>query len=447
MATVIPFQALRYNPAKFTGKIDDVIAPPYDVISIDEQDQLYRRSPHNVVRLILGRQYDGDAPSDNRYTRSAKTLQQWLDEEVLVQDAHPAFYVYEQEFQIVTGAEGKRQKHVRRGVLGALKLEPFGMGQVYPHEETFASHKTDRLMLTRACRANLSPVFGLMPDEQGEVVKLLAEAARGKPTVEVREPSGIVNRMWVVDDPKVCSALSKACEPQKVFIADGHHRYETACNYREERKANDSNPGNKNPRPYDYVLMMCVPFNDPGLHILPTHRLVHAPASYDEKKVLSKISELFEVTDAGDADLIALSEAASGPVRFGLLLAGGGKKVLTAKAGVEGAMAKIAGKHSAAWRGLDVAVLHELILKGIVGLTESNGNGNGNAHKHSVTYTKDVREAISELAMKGTYSLGIVMRPTRIEQVRDVSLNGEKMPHKSTYFYPKLLSGLVVRKL
>lgn len=447
MATVIPFTALRYNPSKISGKLDDVIAPPYDVISIEDQDALYKLNPHNVVRLILGRQYDGDGPGDNRYTRSAKTLQTWMDEEVLVQDAHPCFYVYEQEFEVVVGADAKRIRHVRRGVLSALKLEPFGAGQVYPHEETFASHKTDRLMLTRACRANLSPVFGLMPDEKGEIVKLLAAAAKSKPTMEVREASGIVNRVWVISDANFCAALSKACEPQKVFIADGHHRYETACNYREERKANDSQPGNKNPRPYDYVLMMCVPFNDPGLHILPTHRLVNAPAGYDEKKFLSKAGELFDIKDANDAELIALSEEASGPVRFGVLLSGGGKKIFTAKPGVAGAMSKVAPNKSDAWRGLDVAILHELILKGIVGLGDGNGNGHGHGHKTPVIYTKDVREAIATLAKKGEPNLGIVMRPTRIEQVRDVSLHGEKMPHKSTYFYPKLLSGLVIRKM
>lgn len=444
MATVIPFPAWRYNPSKISGKLDDVVAPPYDVISIEDQDALYKLNPHNVVRLILGRQYDGDGPGDNRYTRSAKTLQQWMDEEVLVQDGTPCFYVYEQEFEVVVGADAQRKRYVRRGVLSALKLEPFGTGNVYPHEETFASHKTDRLMLTRACRANLSPVFGLMPDENGEIVKLLA-SLKSKPTVEIKEASGIINRVWVVSDPAFCAAFSKACEPQKVFIADGHHRYETACNYREERKANDSQPGNKNPRPYDYVLMMCVPFNDPGLHILPTHRLVTTPANYDAKAFLAKASELFDVKDASDAELIALSENATGPVCFGVLLAGGGKKIFTAKAAVQAAMAKVAPGKSDAWRGLDVAVLHELILKGLVG---QNGSGNGHGHNgNSVIYTKDVREAIAKLAGNGTPNLGIVMRPTRIEQVRDVSLHGEKMPHKSTYFFPKLLSGLVVRKM
>jgi len=445
VATIIPFPAFRYNDARINGSMDDVVAPPYDVISVEDQDALYRRSPHNVVRLILGRQYDGDGPGDNRYTRSAKTLEQWMDEEVLVQDAQPSYYVYEQEFEVVTGADARRVKHTRRGVLAALKLESFGTGQVYPHEETFASHKTDRLMLTRACRANLSPVFGLMPDEKGEIVALLEKAAKGKPTVEVREANGVLNRMWVVSDPAFCAALSAACAPQKVFIADGHHRYETACNYREERKANDSQPGNKNPRPYDYVTMMCVPFNDPGLHILPTHRLVNAPAGFDAPKFVSKVGELFDVKDASDAELIALSESASGPVAFGLLLAGGVKKILAAKPGVAEAMKKVAPGKSAAWQGLDVAVLHELILKGMAGLQEANGHGTG--HKHAVTYTKDVREVIAALGKQGEFQLGIVMRPTRIEQVRDVSLIGEKMPHKSTYFYPKLLSGLVIRKL
>lgn len=443
MATLQPFPALRFNPRRINGPLASVVAPPYDVISWEDQDRLHKKSPHNVIRLILSRQYDGDGPGDNRYTRAAKTLQTWLDDEVLVEDAQPAFYVYEQTFETAGGPSSGARRLVRRGVLGALQLEPFGEGCVFPHEETFSAPKADRLNLVRECRANLSPVFGLVTDADSAVVRLLARAtAQAQPDAEVTEESGVLNRLWVLSEPEFCEALRQALAPRKVFIADGHHRYETACTYRNERRAHDSQPGSKRERAYDSVLMMLVPVSDPGLNILPTHRLVQAGAGFSAQQFLSKSAELFERQPATEAALRALAGEEGGPPKFGLVLAGGGKFILAAQPGCEAAMARTAPDRSAAWRGLDVAVLHELILRGLVGL-----NGAEVPHKHGITYTKEVSEVFARMAPQGEFDLGFVLRPTRIEQVRAVAEDGERMPQKSTYFYPKLLSGLVMRKL
>jgi uncharacterized protein (DUF1015 family) len=444
MAIVRPFKGLRYNPEKIQGSLADVIAPPYDVISLAEQDALYRRSSHNVVRLILNREYDGDGPGDNRYTRAACKLNEWVKDNVLRQDEMPAFYVYEQTFDIAAGGAARSKILTRRGVLTALKLEPFGEGCVYPHEETFSGPKADRLMLTRACRANLSPVFGLTPDADGSLAGLLADCCvQFKPQMEVKEDSGVLNRLWVVDDPVWTKKMTDAFTPCGVYIADGHHRYETACNYRNERRAqkNGNGGGVEGDRDYDYVLMMCVPMSDPGLHILPTHRLIHALPDFSAEKFLKKALALFDVTEATEDSLTALAEQEEGAIRIGVVFNQGGLRILKIKPDGMEAMRNLAPKCSEAWRELDVSVLHELLLKGVLGLSEENV-----LRKEGVTYVKDARETILRVQAEPAFSLGFILRPTRIEQVRVVAAGGERMPHKSTYFFPKLLSGMVIRK-
>ncbi len=441
MATIIPFPAIRFNQQKIEGSLKEVTAPPYDVISIEQQDELYNKNNHNVVRLILNREYDGDSPTDNRYTRSAKKLEEWLHEGVLAEDLQDAFYVYEQTFTVKGGTEEKT--YTRRGVLAALKLEPFGEGCVYPHEETFPSHKTDRHNLMKTCRANLSSVFGLVPDTDKAIHdQLFAAIQNKKPDMEVIEDEGVENRVWVVSDPEFCSKFSQTFEGRKIFIADGHHRYETACTYRDDRWRNDSTPGVKRKRPYDYVLITCVPMSDPGLHILPTHRQIVTIPDFNKDTFLNRASELFEKRTVSDGELLALAESTEGPVRFGVVFADGEKVELTAKPAAAEALKQIAPDKTDDWRGLDVAVLHELLIKDILGLgTERVPRKNG------IHFTKDAREVLDMLPNSDHYSVGFIMRPTRIEQVCTVSETGERMPQKSTYFYPKLLSGLVMRKL
>jgi len=441
VATITPFAAIRFDTQKIEGSLEDVTAPPYDVISLEEQDQLHKKSPHNIVRLILNREYDGDGPSDNKYTRSAKKLNEFLKEGVLVEDLQDAYYIYEQTFT-VKGSSGEK-RYTRRGVLAAMKLEPFGEGCVYPHEETFPSHKADRHNLMKTCRANLSSVFGLVPDTDEAIFKLLADETKDrKPDMVVKEEGGVENRLWIVPDETFCASLTKVFEGRKVFIADGHHRYETACTYRDERWKNDSTPGLKRRRGYDYVLITCVPMSDPGLHILPTHRQIVNLPNFSKQEFLNRSSELFEQKPATDEGLLALAEAVDGPIRFGVVFGDGEKLEFIAKPEAAERLNQVAADKTDSWRGLDVAVLHELLLKGTLGLgTDRVPRTNG------IHFTKDAREVLEKMPNSKQHSVGFIMRPTRIDQVCAVSETGERMPQKSTYFYPKLLSGLVMRRL
>jgi uncharacterized protein (DUF1015 family) len=438
VAEIVPFRALRFDPKRTKASIDDLVAPPYDVISVEEQEALYQRSPHNVVRLILGKQSDADSPTDNRYTRSARHLKEWIESGILREDAALSYYVYEQTFEVRMGHPPAPRSFTRRGVLTALKLEPFGTGKVYAHEETFPSHKADRLQLFRACRANFSPVFGLVPDE-GQVSKFLALAATQRPPdVEIKEGSGVVNRLWVVSDPSFIRGLTDALARRSVFIADGHHRYETACNYQKERREQAAVQG---PQPCDYVLMMCVPMSDPGLIILPTHRVVQPERNFDVEALLTSVAPFFEQQPIQEAELYALAETRGGPVSFGLVIHQGRALKLTAKPSVADAMRSVAPQKSDAWRGLDTAILQELLVKKVLGQEKQP------PMMHSgLCFTKDVGEVLGVIG-KGLCQLGFVMRPTAMEHVRAVAERGERMPQKSTYFSPKLLSGLVMRRL
>jgi uncharacterized protein (DUF1015 family) len=443
MATFMPFRALRYNPQRAGAPLGDLICPPYDVIDAASQDALYKKSPSNIVRVELTKTEAGEAP-DARYARAAKTLNEWLAGGVLAQDGKPAFYVYEQTFDIAYGGASRSQVVTRRGVFGAIKLEPFGTGCVYPHEETFGGPKADRLNLMRASATCVSPVFGLVPDTDRAFAALLEKAAGArKPDCEFTEESGIVNRVWVATDEAWCAALSKQLAPASVYIADGHHRYETFCNYRNERRAADNDPDGALDKDYNHGLIVLVPMSDAGLFILPTHRLIQAAPGLAKESFLKESAALFAQRPATDAELFQLAEEQTGPVKFGVVFSDGSKMILDAKPAAVAAMQKAAPAKSAAWRELDVAVLQELVLKGLLKLSEEKV-----LRKEGISYTPDTRAALSRVtATGGAYVMGFVLRPTRIEQVQAVASAGEKMPQKSTYFFPKLLTGLVIRKL
>jgi uncharacterized protein (DUF1015 family) len=263
MADIRAFRAYRYDLGR-VGALSDVVAPPYDVIDPALQEALYARSPHNVIRLILNREEPTDSEADNRYTRAARCLRDWQREDILLQDSARALYVYHQDFEV----EG--QRFTRRGVLARVRLERFGEGRIFPHEETMAGPKADRLRLFRATAMNLSPVFGLYPDPDRTVQSQLDEAVRRAPPLEATDHLRVVNRLWPVTDQHVVSTVTGLMGPRPVFIADGHHRYETALRYLDERReAGDVRDAEA---PANFVLMMLVSMSDPGLQILPTHR-------------------------------------------------------------------------------------------------------------------------------------------------------------------------------
>jgi uncharacterized protein (DUF1015 family) len=447
MPTVAPFRALRYD-LKHVGALSNVICPPYDVIDANLQNQLYKLHPANVIRAELNRDEPGDDDGNNRYTRAAKFLKNWRDEGVLYEEPRPAVYVYHQTFR----AEG--QMHTRRGFMVRCQLERFGEGKIYPHEETLSGPKQDRLLLTRACRANLSQIFGLFPDEANAAQELLEKPVAGQTPVEATDHLGVVHRMWTVIDDAVISQLNGIMGPKPMFIADGHHRYETACNYRDELAA----AGKLTPdHPANHVLMMCVGMSDPGLLVLPTHRLFRGLPKMDSQQLTGKLEPYFTTRVAGEgADLAATLwdgiEAAGDQGVIGFYTAEDERWTI-AKATDAGRkkMAEIAPEHSADWQGLGVSLLHRLVVESLLGATDLPKP----KYVHSVGEVVEslesgdtaTRDATGVMGQGGRFELAALVMPATVDHIRAISQHNERMPAKSTYFYPKLVGGLVINPL
>jgi uncharacterized protein (DUF1015 family) len=433
MAEIRAFRAFRYDLGR-VGALSDVVAPPYDVIDPALQQALYDRSPYNVIRLILNKDEPGDSETDNRYVRAARCLRAWQQEGILAQDSARALYVYHQEFEV----EG--QRYTRRGFLARVRLERFGEGQIFPHEETLAGPKADRLRLFRATAMNLSPVFGLYPDAAGAVQAQLDAAVRRSPPLEATDHLGVVSRLWPVTEQHAVSAVAGRMGPKPVFIADGHHRYETALRYLDERReAGDVRDAEAAP---NFVLMMLVSMSDPGLVILPTHRLVSGIADLTADRLRDLLREHFHLETVGQGEKAARDT-------WELLQADGGQEVLgfgtvadgtwqTARLRSPDEMAGLASDHSPAWRSLGVSILHVLVLGRLLAERLS-----GQPQCRYVHLLREVLEATSARQCQ----LGVVVPPATMGHVEQIAGNLEKMPPKSTYFYPKLLSGLVFNSL
>ena len=432
MPEITPFAGFRYNLDK-VGNLSNVIAPPYDVIGPEMQDALYAQHPNNVIRLILDRILPTDDADNNRYTRTAKTLADWKASGVLKQDPQPAFYVYHQVYTV------DDHTYCRKGFMCGVKADPFGEGMVFPHELTLSGPKADRLMLTTTCKTNFSQVFGLYPDETGEIQKLLDTAVEKLTPIEATDHLGVLNRLWVVTDKAVISAVSKILGPLPIFIADGHHRYETACNYRKQlRDMGELTPDH----PANYVLMMCIAMDDPGLIVLPTHRLFPGVPEWTVEELSAKLGNLFHVERIGttpeatakawakiDANksqnMIALYTAKDQTWVVATLTEAGRKK-----------MDEAAADHQPEWQELGVSILHRLLVDTILHLTDME----------KPKYVHLVEEVVAELKT-GKFPLAALVMPATVDHIRTLSLMGERMPPKSTYFFPKLVSGLVFKPL
>jgi len=434
MPHVAPLRGLRYDP-KHVGTLSQVIAPPYDVIDAALQERLYQQHPANVIRIELNREEPGDNDRSNKYTRAAGFLRAWREQGVVMQEPAAALYVYHQEFEV----EG--EKHVRRGVMARVRLERFGTGNIHPHEETMSGPKQDRLLLTRACRANLSQVFGLYPDPQGEVQTLLDQAVAGQPPVEATDHLGVKSWMWPLTDEAVATKVAGLMGPKPVFIADGHHRYETACNYRDEVAAAQ---GGSLPtdHPANFVLMMLVGMSDPGLVVLPTHRLFVEPSVKSATELTAKLGAAFTTEPAGHGPAAAASvwdriegEDKQGTIGF---FTTGDQAWTLARITPAGRarMEQVAAEHSPAWRNLGVSILHRLVIGDLLASPTIPTPG----------YVHLVGEVVEGLG-SGKYPLAALVMPASVNDIRTVSETGERMPAKSTYFYPKLASGLVFNPL
>jgi uncharacterized protein (DUF1015 family) len=432
MADIRAFRAFRYDAGR-VGALSDVIAPPYDVIDSSLQQALYDRSPYNVIRLILNKESAADTEHDNRYTRAAGTLRDWLRDDILRQDSARALYVYHQEFEV----EG--HTFTRRGFLARVRLEPFGgAGRIYPHEETLSGPKADRLKLFHATAMNLSPVFGLYPDPEDKVMAALDTAVGRSLPLQASDHLGVVSKIWPVSDSQTVSAITGLLGPKPVFIADGHHRYETGLRYREERRsAGDAMDAESAP---NFILMMLVGMSDPGLVILPTHRLVSGLPGITAEKLQALLAPHFEVERVGAGDAGAREaweriemDGSQDLLAFGTVADGIWQ---TARFHAPAEMARLAAEHSEAWRGLAVSVLHVLVLDHLLA-----GQG-----KASCGYVHLLRE-VTEAAAARRCDLAVLVPPATMDHVETIAGGLEKMPPKSTYFYPKLLSGLVFNSL
>jgi uncharacterized protein (DUF1015 family) len=431
MADIRAFRGFRYDLGR-VGALSDVVAPPYDVIDPALQQKLYESSPYNAIRVELTREEPGDDEHANKYTRAGNTLREWVAENVLRQDTARGLYVYEQEYAI----EG--QTFARRGFLARVRLEPFGKGKVFPHEQTMSGPKEDRLKLYRATGFNVSPIFGLYPDD-GSVFAPLEPFVRSAPPLVAKDHLGVTNRLWTVTDSTAISKVIGAIGPKPVYIADGHHRYETGLKYLEERRAVGEVPDDE--AAPNFCLMMLVGMSDPGLIILPTHRLVSglqtAPAAAQLESALASHFDVVERfgTNAQAAWEHVQMDGAQTAFAFGTVADG---QWLVAKLRNLGAMSALAPGQSDDWRGLGVSVLHKLVLDRL--LPDKLGGTPTCKYVHLLS-------EVTDAAAKKACQLACLVPPATMAHVERIAGHGEKMPPKSTYFYPKLLTGLVFNSL
>jgi uncharacterized protein (DUF1015 family) len=416
MAEIEPLRALHYNLEK-TGGLQPVVAPPYDVIDPSQRRSLALRSPYNVVNIDLPH---GDDP----YARAAELFSAWKADGVLVRDAEPALWVLSQDY---TGPDG--QRHSRTGFFARVRVEEYGAGRIRPHERTHPGPKEDRLRLTRATEANLSPIFSLFDDSSGEARAALESATRQTPWGEATDDDGTINRLWRLEDDAAIATVQLALEPAELLIADGHHRYETARVYGEEIGGEG---------PHRYVLMCLVALQDPGLTVFPTHRLVRGLEGAKQEELADAIRRDFEIEPLAGTD--GLVPNPDTEVRMGYIDGHFRKPfILTLK---DQAIADAAlGDHSEPYRHLDTAVLEGLILKGTLGMTDEDID-----HLNGLGYARDLEEALKRI-YDAEYEAGFFMAPIPVERIQDVAAAGESMPPKSTYFFPKVPTGLVFNPL
>jgi uncharacterized protein (DUF1015 family) len=432
MAQFLPFRGLRYDTKQVN--LSQVLCPPYDVIKGAARDELLARDPHNIVAIELAARY-GENATPEQYDHCAKLLKEWREAGLLTRD-DSAFYIYEQEFE-VPGSPGEVRR--RRGVIGQLTLEEFGKG-VQPHEHTLSGPKQDRLNLLRTLHTNTSPIFGLVADDEGWIDSVLETGAMEKPVAEATDSDGIVHRLWRLRDDESVNAIEAAFEAESILIADGHHRYETALNFRNEQMARAEAEGREwtGGEGANAVMMMCVSTQDSGLIVLPTHRVVKNVSEAQLASLPERLAQHFEVETVSDDEAVGISGEGGQP-QLGLHLKGQSYR-LTLKPG-GGHMPSMEQDKSAAYNGLDVTILHRLILENELGV----GPAELAAGQH-VIYTIDADEAIRKVEA-GEAGAAFLLRPTPVSQVQAVAAAGDKMPQKSTYFYPKLITGLVLRPL
>lgn len=441
MADIHPFRAFRYDPQQVS--LAGVVTQPYDKITPALRDQYYAVSPHNLVRIILGRQEETDDAENNVYSRAAAYFRDWRQQGILRQDSVPSLYVYSQRFNL----PGSTTAVERRGFIALGRIEDYSNGVVFRHEQTLAKPKADRLELLRATRAHFGQLFMLYEDS-GEVESLLAVAA--DPAIAVADEQNVLHRVWPITDPRLIHSVQTAMSDKKLIIADGHHRYETALTYRNERRAADSSssPSSSHPRtaPYEFVMMTFVNTNNPALLILPTHRVLHGLPSFSEEHFRNAAHDFFDIEEVNaslDAPHATTILRQSGRAGTSILAATADRAFLLHHPNPSAGAQVFAGL-SMRQQALDVVQLHKCLLEKVLNLSEESIR-----NQQNISYVRDPAEALSRVrgASDPSANIAFLMNPCRMSQIRDIAFAGEVVPQKSTDFYPKLLSGLTIYAL
>ncbi len=495
MAKILPFRAYRFDVEK-VGSLSAVVTQPYDKIDAKAQEEYYKRHENNIVRVTKGKEEPGDTDQKNKYTRAGGFLKQWIESGVLVRDEKPAVYAYYQTFSLPGGekrvhdgvsAAGAAsyqtftvpggEKKVRKGFIALGALEEFGKGGVHAHEHTLAKPKQDRLNLTRATGATTGHIFMLYADKKLSVNRITdAEAQSRPPDLSAKDDYGAIHEVWRITDSTKIEKIVKEMATKELFIADGHHRYETALNFREELRKKGAKWGEGTETP-DSRMMTFVNMEDEGLVILPTHRLIHSLAGFDFKKFRAALDAHFNVREypfkqaapspcscCGGAQPSRERERAEETVEafesraraemledlkiegqeahvFGLAAKGTESYFLLTLKNEKEIDKLITETHSAEWKRLDVSILHALILEKMLGIDKKKLEAQEN-----VEYVRQTEDAL-EGVRSGKFQLAFLLNPTKLSEVREIAGKGERMPQKSTDFYPKLLSGLLINKM
>ena len=426
MAEIKPFKGMRYNTF-LAGKIGELCCPPYDIISEEERLGYIAENEYNVIRLELPKE-GGDV-----YKTAGEVLDMWRNTGVLVHEIKPAVYIYEEEFN----AYNKRSSV--KGIIVRVKVEEFSKGVILPHEFTLSKAKADRFNLMKATNCNFSQIYALYMDEEHTTLKTIDRLSDRKPDQKFTDSDHVTHKLWIITDEKVIEKLVNDFADRKLYIADGHHRYETALNYRNYCRENGIS---KEGDPQDYQMMYLVDMQHPGLVVFPTHRMVRDLESFDKDEVLKGCEEYFDITkftSVGNINSELSKQYKQGKKAFGFYC-GKGEWYLLVLKDIE-VMADVLPDLSEASQQLDVSVLHSLILEKTMGIDKENM-----ANQINLTYTKFFEEAIMKVD-KGEFQCSFILNPTRVTEIRDVAAAGEKMPQKSTYFYPKMITGMVMNDL
>ena len=437
MADIIPFKGIRYNKEKNKDP-NLVMTPPYDIISPVQQEMYYNSDEYNMIKLDLVKEFPTDTEQDNRYTRASDTFAQWLSNRVLVGEEIPSIYFYE----VLYTKYGPEKK--MKGFIALCRLEEFGKGKVVPHEYTLSKPKSDRLNLLRSCQANFSLIFSLYSSVDGKINKTIeGNLKNSAPDTDVVDDNGDRHRLWVVSDPAIIEAVQKEMKEKTVYIADGHHRYEASLNYRNEARQK-SGEG-----PYDYIMMFFANMDEPGLTVLPTHRLISGVSEDKINSLYDSLVKYFRIKDFDFTNgnesvarrqlLDAMKKAGPQDHFLGMYIKGENKYSLLELKG-EDVLLEIQSGKPLSWRRLDVSILQSLILQDILGFSEDSIS-----RQENLCYVKDVDDSIRKVRDE-EYQAAFLLNATKIEEIRDVTETGERMPQKSTYFYPKCLTGLVINK-